>query len=434
MKITYPAPTQKFSSLLTAAIALGIVLSLAAASQAQTENVLYSFTGGRDGGDPIGGLARDGAGNLYGTTGAGGLGGNGVVFQLHPEAGGGWTESVVHTFLSGSDGGTPAGGVVLDAAGNIYGGVVLGGKGNGLIFKLTPRPTGGWTNSNAHVFTYADGSVPQGNLTIDANGNIFGVTGSGGTSTNCFGGGCGVVFRLTPNPNGGGTFKILHTFTGGADGSHPRGGLALDAAGNVYGTTWIGGRMSDCSGNGCGLVFKLSPTSQGEWKNKVLFAFGNGKSGSDPNANVVLDAAGNVYGSTPQGNGGTACGGIGCGTVFELSPTIANTWTPSIPHTFTGGTDGGTPTPGLTLSAGDLYGTTQVGGDVNCGVGGRCGTVYKLSPASGGWQQTIIYAFAGGTDRGDPTSGVIFDDSGNLYGETSLGGTNGWGTIYQIVP
>jgi uncharacterized repeat protein (TIGR03803 family) len=431
MKLTCPAPTQKFSSLFTAAIALGIVISLTATSQAQTENVLYSFTGGKDGGDPGGGLVRDAVGNLYGTTVSGGHNSNGVVFQLHPDSGGGWTQTVLHAFLSGIDGGTPSGGVVLDAAGNLYGGVM---GGNGFIFKLTPQPTGGWTKTNAHIFRGTDGTTPQGNLIIDAAGNMFGATNSGGSSTNCFGGGCGVIFRLTPGPNGGGKFKILHTFTGGKDGSFPRGGLVLDAAGNLYGTARNGGIMTGCGGFGCGVVFKLSPTSQGEWKNTVLFAFGGGKAGSNPNGNLVLDAAGNLYGTTPQGNGGSACGGLGCGTAFELSPTNTNTWTPSILHTFTGGTDGGTPPPGLTLSAGTLYGTTEEGGNLNCGVSIGCGTVYQLAPVSGGWQQTIIYAFTGGTDRGSPTSGVLLDASGNLYGETSSGGTNGWGTIYQIVP
>jgi uncharacterized repeat protein (TIGR03803 family) len=434
MIITYPATTQKLSCIVAAAIALGIVLSLAATSQAQTENVLYSFTGGKDGGDPGGGLVRDAAGNFYGTTASGGHNSNGVVFQLHPDSGGGWTETVLHAFLSGTDGGTPSGGVVLDAAGNVYGGVLLGGKGNGLIFKLTPQATGGWIKTNAHVFSGPDGSVPQGNLTIDAAGNLYGATNSGGNLNDCSGKGCGVVFRLTPGQNGGGTFKILHTFTGGKDGSSPRGGLALDAAGNLYGATRNGGIASGCSGFGCGVVFKLSPTAQGEWKDTALLAFSGGKAGQNPNGNLTLDAAGNVYGTTPQGNGGTACGGLGCGTAFELSPTNANTWTPSILHTFTGGTDGGTPPPGLTLSAGTLYGATEEGGNLNCGVGIGCGTVYQLSPLSGGWQQTILYSFTGGTDRGSPTSGVILDASGNLYGETSLGGTNGWGTIYQLVP
>jgi uncharacterized repeat protein (TIGR03803 family) len=192
--------------------------------------------------------------------------------------------------------------------------------------------------------------------------------------------------------------------------------------------------MSACSGYGCGVVFKLSPTSQGEWKNTVLFAFGGGKAGSAPNGNLVLDAAGNLYGTTPQGDGSVACGGLGCGAVFELSPLGSNTWIASVLHDFTGGADGGTPPSGLTLSGGNLYGTTQVGGNLNCGVSIGCGTVYQLSPVSGGWQQTILYSFSGGTDRGSPTSGVILDASGNFYGETSLGGTHGWGTIYQIVP
>ena len=434
MKTACPMHTQKSSRVLMAAIALGTTLFLSAAAQAQTESVLYSFTGGRDGGDPAGGLVRDGAGNLYGTTVSGGLGSNGVVFQLHPESSGGWTESVLHVFQSGKDGGTPSGGVVLDAAGNLYGGVMISGpKGNGLIFKLTPRSTGGWTKTNAHVFSGTDGSVPQGNLTIDAAGNIFGAA-NGGTSTNCFGGGCGVIFRLTPGQNGGGTFKILHTFTGGTDGSFPRGGLVLDAAGNLYGTARNSGKMSACSGYGCGVVFKLSPTSQGEWKNTVLFAFSGGTAGSAPSGNLVLDAAGNLYGTTPQGDGSVACGGLGCGAVFELSPSGSNTWIPSVLHDFTGGADGGTPPFGLTLSGGNLYGTTQVGGNLNCGVSIGCGTVYQLSPVSGGWQQTILYSFTGGTDRGSPTSGVILDASGNFYGETSLGGTHGWGTLYQLVP
>ncbi|HXZ40277.1 MAG TPA: choice-of-anchor tandem repeat GloVer-containing protein [Terriglobales bacterium] len=215
--------------------------------------------------------------------------------------------------------------------------------------------------------------------------------------------------------------KVLYSFSNyGPNG--PLGGLILDNAGNLYGT----------ASYYYGAVFELSPAPGGAWTEQTLYEF-TGGDGFAPSAALVFDNAGNLYGTTLIG-GGTGCGNVGCGTVFELSPVSAGGWTEAVLYRFTGGSDGGRPSAPLILDAqGNVYGTTTQGGDMSCGNGSGCGTVFELSPGLGGWTQSVLYAFAGGQDGSNPYTGVIFDKSGNLYGTTAGTGSNKeYGTVFKL--
>jgi uncharacterized repeat protein (TIGR03803 family) len=226
----------------------GTVFELIPSNSKWTEKVLYSFKGGQDGSQPDAGLVSDSAGNLYGTTYAGGANNNGTVFELTQDSRGQWSESLLHTFTGGSDGGGPLGSLIFDASGNLYG-TTQGGGGSGLygtVFELTKGSNGQWTESVLHDFTLADGIFPGANLTFDAAGNLYGTAANGGRSCEC-----GTAFELSP---AGGTwnFQVLHKFAGGADGAGP-GALALDSTGNLYGETGFGGLA------GQGVVFQITP-------------------------------------------------------------------------------------------------------------------------------------------------------------------------------
>ena len=253
--------------------------------------MLYSFTGS-DGSEPFAGLIADSSGNLYGTTQSGGAsGGHGVVFKLSPSG----TETVLHTFTGGSDGGIPRAGLIADTGGNLYGTTAGGGASNaGTVFKLSPSGT----ETVLYSFTGSDGSGPFAGLIADSSGNLYGTTQSGGAS-----GGHGVVFKLSP----GGTETVLYSFTGGSDGGTPRAGLIADSSGNLYGTTQFGG--PGCGGVGCGVVFKLSPSGT----ETVLYSF-TGSDGSGPFPGLIADSSGNLYGTTLSGG---ASGGHG--VVFKLT-------------------------------------------------------------------------------------------------------------------
>jgi uncharacterized repeat protein (TIGR03803 family) len=184
-----------------------------------------------------------------------------------------------------------------------------------VVFKLSPMSGGGWQETVLHTFSGgSDGAASVANLIMDASGNLYGTTSAGGDlSTTCFQTGCGVVFELSPDSGGGWTETVLHTF-GGADGSFPMAGLAMDSAGNLYGTTLRGGNLSVCGGSGCGGVFELSPKVGGGWTETVLHKFGaGGRDGINPQGGVILDAAGNLYGTTRGGGDNTQ------GTVFKIS-------------------------------------------------------------------------------------------------------------------
>jgi hypothetical protein len=285
-----------------------------------------------------------------------------------------------------------------------------------------------------HSFTGgSDGSLPRANVIADVAGNLYGTTNAGGSNNPCFGGftGCGVVFELSPPKTIGGPWKetVLYRFGGGADGSNPVAGLVADTAGNLYGTTPYGGDQNnqycanDFSNLGCGVVFELSPTQGGGWRETVLYAFEYVTDGAFPWGNLVFDSAGNLYGTTSIGGGGLECG-LGCGTVFELSPDGSGGWTENTIYQFQGANDGGGPLAGLTIDqVGNLYGTTNAGGML----GG--GTVFELSPPNlpgGNWTENTLYGFP--MNAGQPRAGVILDPVGNLYGTTNTKN----GTVFEL--
>ncbi|MGA8878486.1 MAG: choice-of-anchor tandem repeat GloVer-containing protein [Candidatus Korobacteraceae bacterium] len=347
-----------------------------------TETVLHAFGMGTDGRYPRGSLVSDLAGNIYGTTQGGGIYGYGTVFELSPGAGGAWTEKVLYSFGNGTDGQDPIAGVIMDGAGNLYGTTAEGGIYNncydglscGTVFELSPQAGGGWTEKVLYSFgDGTDGQNPWSGLIMDRVGNLYGTTAQGGIYNNCYEGlACGTVFELSPQGGGVWTETVLHSFGNGTDGQRPLVGVVMDGNGNLYGTTDSGGLYNNCDygfGAGCGTVFKLSPMVGGGWAETVLHNFGNGMDGQNPDACLIFDGAGNLYGTTTSG------GVNSLGTVFELSPAAGGDWMETVLHSFGNGTDGVLPYAGVTLDAsGNIYGTTS-GGGIHA-----TGTVFEVTP------------------------------------------------------
>jgi len=315
--------------------------------------VLYHFcgqSGCRDGGGSTAGLIFDSAGSLYGTTRLGGVHGYGVVFELTPGSGG-WVETVLYNFPLPGGGCCPYGGAVMDKSGNLFGATYS-------AFELTPDSKG-WKATSLHSFTgrHGDGSGPFAAPILDAVGNLYGTTEHGGSSKNC-GAGCGTVYQLRPLTSGKWKETILHSFGSSGDGAFPGvGALTMDSSGNLYGTTDIGGP------NGYGTVFKLTSGSNGRWQETILHSFTQGRDGDHVSAGVVRDKAGTLYGTTI--GGGTQCG---CGVVYKLAPNTNGKWTYTVLHRFTG-SNGAQPDANLILDdKGNLYGTTATGGAGGAGV------------------------------------------------------------------
>ena len=386
---------------------------------AGNETTLYSFCSQPNCADGAGpnGLIMDSAGNIYGTANGGGAnmsGGAGIVFELSPPAqpGAAWTETVLYNFCSAtncSDGFSPFGGIIRDAAGNIYGTTQYGGAGNstkysyGTVYELSPpsQPGSTWTETVLHVFCSDfpqcnDGMVPNGDLVRDAAGNLYGTTTYGPPASNGILGsqyGSGTAFQLAPPPKQGGawTETVLYFFcsvmsAGGscADGFQPRSGLIMDASGNLYGTAGGGEVGGNAAG---GTAFELAPPTKagGAWTETVLYNFcslANCADGQDPMARLTQDSAGNLFGTTTYGG------------VNQNAP------------------------PGTQLS----------------------GTAFELSPpAQSGspWTETVLYNFcsAGGwscTDGDEPEAGLLSDPVGNLYGGTWAGGSHGGGLVFML--
>jgi uncharacterized repeat protein (TIGR03803 family) len=351
---------QRFGSAKLAAAATGVLkltlfLALlfvaALAAQAQTERVLYVFTGGSDGRLPRSSLTSDGVGNFYGTTQQGGVAGSaGTVFKLSPDGSGGWKETVLYSFCSAQN--------------------------------------------------CVDGAYPMGSVILDPMGNLYGTTTASGAN------GYGVVFELSPVGTSW-TETVLYSFKGGADGAYPQTSLIMDPAGNLYGTTTGGG-----TGPSGGTVFELSP-SGGGWTEQVIYNLANAGSTL---AGLTMDAAGNIFGTSTS-------------TVFELSPNGSGGWTPTVLHTFAGSPDDLEGTPVFDL-AGNLYGTTEHGGAYGHGL------VYELSRGqTGKWIEKTLYSFGSSSSDGtEPFGGVVFDVGGNVYGTTTSGGEFGYGTVFELVP
>jgi uncharacterized repeat protein (TIGR03803 family) len=408
------------------ALCFTLGLAMAASAQARMLTVLHTFTGGADGANPQAELIRDSAGNLYGTTRNGGSAtlcggfGCGTVFKIDSSG----NETVLYRFTGGADGSVPFGGVVRDAAGNLYGTATAGGaSGWGTVFKLDKDGN----ETTLYTFTgFADGGNPGGSLVRDAAGNLYGTTSAGG-NFNCvqgFGGGaCGTVFKLDPSGNE----TVLYAFQGTTDGSIPFSGLALDGTGNLYGTAWNGGHEdsnSFCDVFGCGTVFKIDATGTFS----VLYTFLGGKDGDEPEAPVILDAGGNVYGTTFRGQNSTGCP-FGCGVIFKVNGAGKET----VLRSFVGGTKAASPRTAKLIRGvgGVIWGTTPAGGASGNGV------AYRVDP---GGKETDLHSFTGGADGASPVSGVIRDAAGNFYGMTytggdltcKLGGGVGCGTVYKI--
>jgi uncharacterized repeat protein (TIGR03803 family) len=406
--------------------ALGLLLITTLLVQAQTLTTLYSFIGGEDGAYPSAGLTMDAQGNLYGTT----------------ARGGGW---------SCQDGSLYGCGTVFK--------VTLSGQ-ETVLYRFTGPP---------------DGNGPYADLIMDAQGNLYGTTWAGGVTSYCSNEnalGCGTVFQVSPS----GLETLLYSFTGGEDGAYPSAGLTMDAQGNLYGTTYAGGGTHWCGSYayipGCGTVFELIPTRQ----EVVLYRFPRQGTGSAPESRLIMDAKGNLYGTTSYGGRNCIVGGrrnrSGCGTVFKITQKgkertlykfkgndgfnprggltmdvqgnfygtaggvfeLTSQGVETVVYWFSGGNDGGSPIGDLVMdSQGNLYGTTFFGGSTGCGAGG-CGVLFKVTPSG---SETVLYTFCSAqncTDGSHPRAGLAVDDQGNFYGTTQSGGAYGYGTVFKLTP
>jgi len=350
---------------------------------------IHTFSG-PDGAYSHAPLVRDRTGNLYGTTAGGGAFNDGTVFKVDTSG----NESVLFSFTGKRDGGNPRSGLLLDGTGNLYGITAGGGLGfgqGGVLFKLTPSGR----LIILHSLSTSDGAGSASGLLRDSVGNLYGTTESGGAH------GQGAVFKLDPSGN----YSILHSFTGrNGDGSEPFAGLVRDAAGNLYGTTFMGGAFS------LGTVFKIDALGN----ESILHSFAGGGDGTYPSSTVVLDSAGNLYGTTDAG------GTYNLGTIFRID----SSGNESILHTFGATDDGASPFVGLVRDkSGNLYGVTDGGGE------NRHGSVFKVDSSG---NETVLYSFTGGPDGARPEAALLLDAAGNLCGTTLDRGKNGVGTVFRV--
>ena len=395
-----------------AAVVAALML-VGSAQAADKYEVLHYF---EDAAGPYAGLVADSAGNLYGTTSSSDHGaGGGTVFKLTRESAGKWSFSVIHEF-KGPDGAEPFSSLIFDSSGNLYGTTDQGGAHNfGTVFELSPSGSN-WKEKLLYSFGDSSDDVmfPSSALTWDARGNLYGTAVNGGY------GNAGGVFELRRVGNQW-KERVIDGFTGNHDGEYPSSSLVADSAGNLYGTATWGGLYNQ------GVVYELTPSSDGRWTETVLYNFPGGVLGGNPFSGVILDAAGNLYGTT-VGGGFYTCGNANCGTVFKLKRSGGN-WSLRVLHSFDG-TDGDAPFyAGLTFdSAGNLYGTTTAGGQDGYGV------VFKLSQSGNRWTETRLHSFDG-KDGANPDGGLILDQQGRLYGTTTLGGgIQSFGVVFRITP
>lgn len=392
------------------------------------EFVLYYFLRHDYGAGPRGGLAVGRYGSLFGTTSRGGTlrcpaerGGCGTVYIM-ANTDSGYIESLLYRFCAEggcADGALPYADVAFGKRGAIYGTTYEGGTSNrGVVFELMPSRRGTYKESVLYSFcpqaSCEDGSNPRSTLILDASGAIYGTTLFGGSKNG------GVVFKLTPSPSGY-TESVLHEFTG-ADGRYPEAGVVADAGRALYGTTASGGR--GCA-TGCGVVFKLAPKGS-QYTETVLHEFAGGDDGADPNAGLLLDRHGDLFGVTAEG-GGAGCNGNGCGIVFEMRRG-STSYSESVLHAFVG-SDGSAPVAALVAKDAIFYGTTSSGG-----LHGD-GTVFAMKPESSSYEFRSLYSFcelAKCADGETPLGGVVRYYN-RIYGTTWKGGAKGAGTVYQLM-
>jgi len=398
-------------------LAGGLSLFQSPQVQAQTFKVLHAFRGSPDGNHPSAGLTVDHSGSIYGTTFVGGASYYGTAFKLRP----GTKERVLYSF-DARYGAHPDTTLVRDVKGMLYGATLYGGDyRSGTVFKLDKN----YNETVLHTFHEpAEGYWPNA-LIGDGQGNLYGTTEEGGNSTCNYGEGCGVVFKLDK----GKKETVLHAFVGGTDGAQPSGGLVRDTLGNLYGTTYFGGDLISCPPFGCGTVFKIDPNGT----ETILYSFtGAGGDGSNPSGSIVLDENGTLYGATATG-GGAGCPGFQgeCGTVFKLDASGAET----VLYRFTGTNgDGRDPEGGVVMdAAGNLYGTTRNGGNTGCYTG--CGTAFRLGVTgdetvlhrfSGGWDGALPSAGLA-LDASGKLYGVA-----QYGGDPHCRGGGGCGTVFVV--
>ena len=406
---------------------LVVILSVAIIPPAfaGTETVIYNFcslTNCADGSGPyLGNLIFDSAGNLYGTTVTGGTDNVGVVFELSPQGSGLWKETVLHNFLTnGKDGNKPYGSLVFDKNGNLYGTTTEGGVHlDGVVFELSPGANGKWTETIIHAFNDngKDAAAPYGAPVFDSAGNLYGSTDAGGKNY------LGSVYELSPGANGKWTEKILHSFAdNGKDGWIPVSPVILDSSGNIYGTTLLGGS------GGNGIVYELTSTN-GKWTEKILHAFANNnKQGAESYGALAFNASGDLVSTTVSG------GQTNNGTVYELIPGSGGKWTEKVLHSFiTSRSTGEYPYANIIFDgSGNMYSTTESGGN-----GAQAnGTIFEMSlNDEGKWTEKTLYQFCIAENCADgsiPTSGLVFDNAGSMYGTTQQGGTGGGGVVYKF--
>lgn len=411
-----PANRQRTSVLI---VALFCVLVPA---QAQTYHVIYTFTGHADGNGPVG-VVIDRAGNLYGTASQGGaVGGEcgnygcGTVFRLTYKNS--WIFSLLYSFKGGDDGIYPVANVTLAPDGTLYGSTAGGGSGClgsgcGTIFNLRPPATFcpsvqcPWTETALYRFNGDDGYYPRGQV-LDGAGNLYGAT-AYGTGYGCGGLGCGTIFQLARSGN---TWieSVLYSFNGANDGSFPSIPV-VDAAGNVYGVTGYDGEFR------CGNAFELLRSAHG-WTLKILYSFNPQiGDGCQPDAGMILDPSGNLYGTT-LGNV------LGDGGVFELSPAANGNWTQSVLYLDPSGLQDSI-SPLIRDASGSLYGTT-----FSAPTG--WGSVFKLTPTNGGWSYTTLHTFTCSDGDGAGPGPLAIDAQGNLYGTASYCGEHNAGLVFEI--
>ncbi len=420
------------------ALAALLLMVAAPAIQAQTLTVLHTFTDRGDGYRPIAGLSIDAAGNLYGTAEFGIPFCCGTVYKVSRH-GSGWVTLPIYTFTGPPDGAMPTARVIFGPDGSLYGTTMYGGTGScistangcGTVFKLQPPLRAcksvlcPWRETILYSFaSQNDGENPQSEITFDRAGNIYGTTWLGGTGpcNDGFYTGCGTVFKLTHNSDGSWSKSTLYNFQDGSDGGFPIAEVTLDQAGNLYGTA--SSEATLCNTGACGLIYELTQSGSG-WTETVLHNFTGGADGNYPQGGLILDSSGNLYGAA-------AGGGMGSGTVYEMSPGQGG-WSFSTLYSFSGLEAAG-PASKLTMDgAGDLYGSSADGG-IYTG-----GTVYKLTAANGAWTYSTLHSFNTPPDASDGFflyGSVVLDPQGNIYGTASMGPypDPDDGTVFEITP